>query len=383
MKNLVFLILAVFTMTAYAGFQGYNGTTDLKNFSALQCSTGLTCTKLKDKMVVVSSPTVTGAAITILAANAADGILNIKADNSDDSGDDWAIKSLASDNSLAFQNDTSGSLATKFSISTTGIITMSNGDSISNATDDSFIFASDDSDTTLQVKGFEAKDAILQLWADEGDDAADKWSFMSDHTTNSLFIKNNATTAVTVDSSSNVTVAGTTTSTGVLTATAGIAVSSGLFKNFGRAYDGLTTGTSTTPSATVLYMSQIYIPSNVTLTGIKVNSGATVGTNKYIVALFNSAGTPVANSNLAGVTTANADAYQTIAFTGTYAAVGPGVYWIGLYVNGTTDRFRSIAAGGEGKGLAGSVSAQTFGTVAAVTVPTTFTADLGPVAFTY
>ena len=145
----------------------------------------------------------------------------------------------------------------------------------------------------------------------------------------------------------------------------------------------LTSGTSTTPSATTVYLSQILIGSACSLTGIKVNSGATVGTDKYIAALFDSNGAPLAYSALAGTTTANADAYQALAFTSAYAISEPGVYWIGLYVNSTTDRFRSIPAVGEFAGLAGSVTGQSFGTVAAVTLPSTFTADKGPVAFTY
>ncbi len=52
-------------------------------------------------------------------------------------------------------------------------------------------------------------------------------------------------------------------------------------------------------------------------------------------------------------------------------------------MNGTTDRFRSLPASMEGRGLAGSVTGQTFGTVVAITPPTTFTADKGPVAFVY
>lgn len=173
------------------------------------------------------------------------------------------------------------------------------------------------------------------------------------------------------------------TLTGPVTITGGIVVP-GISTNYmGWKPSTLTSGTSTTPSATTLYMAQVHISGNVTLTGIKVNSAATVGTNKYIVAFFDSLGNPLATSALAGVTTANADAYQTIAFTAPYAAVGPGAYWIGLYVNGTTDRFRSVPAVGQYGGLAGTVTGQTFGTVVAVTPPTTFTADVGPVAFTY
>lgn len=177
---------------------------------------------------------------------------------------------------------------------------------------------------------------------------------------------------------------GTLGVTGVSTLSGGVAASAGQFTNF-MAWKPptLTSGTSTTPSATVLYVSQVFIPANASITGIKLNNGATVGTNKWIVALFNSAGTPVASSALAGTLSSGADSYQTIAFTAPYVAVGPAVYWIGLYADGVTDRFRSVPAVGQYAGLAGSVSTQVFGTVAAVTLPTTFTADLGPVAFTY
>ncbi len=166
----------------------------------------------------------------------------------------------------------------------------------------------------------------------------------------------------------------------------GIAVnaSSGQLTRFCNFKPGtLTAGTSTTPSATVLYLSQIHIPYKCTLTGIAVNNGATVGTDKYIVALFDADGQALANSATAGTTTASADDFQSIDFTATLDVNGPAVYWIGLYVNGTTDRFRSIPALGAYAGLAGSATGQTFGTVANATMPTTFTADKGPVAFVY
>lgn len=145
----------------------------------------------------------------------------------------------------------------------------------------------------------------------------------------------------------------------------------------------LTGGTSTNGSATVLYMTQIYIDYGVTITGIAVNNAATVGTNKYIVALFNGSGVPVANSALAGVTTAGASSYQSIPFTSPYALTVPGTYWIGVYINGATDTFYTEPAVAQIGGLAGSVSGQVFGTVGSVTLPTTFTANVGPIAFTY
>jgi hypothetical protein len=142
-------------------------------------------------------------------------------------------------------------------------------------------------------------------------------------------------------------------------------------------------GTSTSGSATTVFLTQVFIDNNATLTGIAVNNGATVGTNKYIVALFNSSGTPLANSALAGTNTAGASAWQKIAFTSTVAVVGPATYYVGVYMNGATDNFFTIPAAGEYVGTAGTNTGQTFGTVAAVTVPTTFTAGQGPIVHTY
>lgn len=151
---------------------------------------------------------------------------------------------------------------------------------------------------------------------------------------------------------------------------------------FGWLPTAATDATSTTPATTTVYLSQIRVPEALTLTGAAVLNGATVGTDKYVVALFNSAGTALAHSALAGTTTSGASVYQPLDFTAT-VDVSPGTYWVGLYVNGTTDRFYSVPTIGQAGGLAGSATGQTFGTVANVTVPTTFTADKGPVAYVY
>lgn len=145
----------------------------------------------------------------------------------------------------------------------------------------------------------------------------------------------------------------------------------------------VTEGTSTTPSATTVYLSQILIPTSVTLTGINVLNAATVGTNSWVLAIFDDTGAPLATTLLTGTTTSGASAYQQIAFTAPIAIKGPGTYWLGAYMNGTTDRFYTIPAFGAPAGLAGSVTGQTFGTVAAVTLPTTFTAAKGPIMYTY
>lgn len=144
-----------------------------------------------------------------------------------------------------------------------------------------------------------------------------------------------------------------------------------------------TQATSATPAATSVYLVQMTIPAGITLTGVGILNAATVGTNKYIVALFDNTGAPLVTSALAGVTTAGASAYQQVPFTATFKTLKSSTYWIGLYVNGTTDRYYAVPSIGQSGGLAGSVGSQTFGTVAAITLPTTFTADVGPIAYTY
>jgi len=143
-----------------------------------------------------------------------------------------------------------------------------------------------------------------------------------------------------------------------------------------------TDGTDATPGTTTVYVAQVFIPVNCTLTGAAVMNGS-AQTDKMILALFNSAGTALASTALAGTASSGADAFQEIAFTATEAVTGPATYWIGLYVNGTTLRYNAIPALGGGCGLAGSVDTQVFGTVSDITPPTTFTADVGPISYVY
>jgi hypothetical protein len=142
-------------------------------------------------------------------------------------------------------------------------------------------------------------------------------------------------------------------------------------------------GTSTTLTAGTIYWAEVFIPRNITLTGVGVLNGATVGTDKWIFALYDSdGGAVVANSALTGVTSSGANAFQEIAFTGTYAAVGPARYWIALQSNGTTDNIRTVAASTFIDVLTTSATGA-FGTLTSLTPPTTFTADKGPLAYVY
>jgi hypothetical protein len=142
-------------------------------------------------------------------------------------------------------------------------------------------------------------------------------------------------------------------------------------------------GTSTTPVAGTTYFADIYVPFPMLVTGVGILNGGTVGTNNWIVALYAAVGgSALANSALAGTLTAGANAFQQIPFAGTYQITTPGRFWIGGQLDGTTDRFRSIATGTWIDVLTKS-AAGSFGTLPPLTLPTTFTADVGPIAYIY
>lgn len=140
-------------------------------------------------------------------------------------------------------------------------------------------------------------------------------------------------------------------------------------------------GTSAVHVAGTIYVAELFIPFKKTVTGLAVLNGATVGTDNLIVGLYPGAGGAIAaNSALAGTLSAGANAFQEIALTAPYAAVG-GLYYAAVQCNGTTATTRRIAAStylNLAKSFTGS-----FGTLTSLTVPTTTAADTGPIVYAY
>jgi hypothetical protein len=142
-------------------------------------------------------------------------------------------------------------------------------------------------------------------------------------------------------------------------------------------------GTNTTLVAGTLYRCEIFVPYWASWTGIGLLNGATVGTNNHLVALYDSNGVLIANSDLAGTVSANANTFQQRAFTSPTPPLAPGRYFIAMQANGTTATLRTWAAANGGNMMTAS-STGTFGTLpASFTPPTTFTADVGPIAHLY
>lgn len=142
----------------------------------------------------------------------------------------------------------------------------------------------------------------------------------------------------------------------------------------------LANNTSATPVAGTRYYVSTSIGFDQQITGVQFLIGAVGGTDSAIVELHDSTGALVATSATAGTLVGTAGAYQRIAFTAPYNAKA-GVYFIALQLNGTTARFAQYNAPSTPL-LTGSATG-TFGTGAAITPPTTYTAARGPVALLY
>lgn len=144
-------------------------------------------------------------------------------------------------------------------------------------------------------------------------------------------------------------------------------------------------GTSTATVAAELYCTEINLPYTKLITGLAAHIGATGGTDKWILALYDSGGNLVANSAVAGTTVSStAYAWQQQALTAPYLTIGPGQYFGCVQSNGTTATLDLIATGTNANTLTFHQSpAGTFGTLTNFTAPTTFTTLNGPYFYLY
>ena len=115
-------------------------------------------------------------------------------------------------------------------------------------------------------------------------------------------------------------------------------------------------------------------------TGMGVLNGTTVGTDKVVYALWDSAGAVIRTTLLTGVLSATADVFQEIAFTSA-VTLPPGRYWGGFQAEGTTAAHQTIATLTY-LNSTGPV-AGTFGTIPAITTTNTTTAGVGPFWYLY
>ena len=132
------------------------------------------------------------------------------------------------------------------------------------------------------------------------------------------------------------------------------------------------------------YTGCVFVPGNIVVTGIQYLVGSVGGTDKVVASIHDSSGALIASSAVAGTTVGTANQLQQVPLTAPAALTGPAWYFLALTFNGTTAKFRTIPIyGNVGNGIVGNGVAQTFGSPAAFTAPTTFTADKVPIMSLY
>lgn len=143
-------------------------------------------------------------------------------------------------------------------------------------------------------------------------------------------------------------------------------------------------GTSTATVAAELYCTELRMPDSKLLTGLAAHIGATGGTDKWIVALYDAGGNLLANSAVAGATVGTANTWQQTAFTVPYYTVGAAQYYGCIQSNGTTATADLVTTGKDDNILTFKQgSAGTFGTLPSFTPPTAFTTLQGAYLYAY
>jgi hypothetical protein len=186
-----------------------------------------------------------------------------------------------------------------------------------------------------------------------------------------------------------ITLARATTVTGAITPTGGVAAAGGFSASARNIHTGgvpaqvSTEGTNLDIVVTEMYVAEVFVPANCTVTGAAVLWGTNTNGNAK-VALFNSAGTRVALSASTDVSAFTGASYGTnVAFSAPYAAVGPATYYVGVICDDNTNDVRTHILGAFGAGKIESLVYATEAGYATITPPTTFTTGLGPIASLY
>lgn len=135
-------------------------------------------------------------------------------------------KITAASGTIDFDNENLTTTGTASLGATTATSFLVGDDTIDVVTDDEMRFASNDESSTIEAYGFEAKDAIVLLTADQSDDNGDEWQMVSNQSDNTFTLENDSTGSfvakITVGAATgNTTVAGTLTSTKGITSTDG------------------------------------------------------------------------------------------------------------------------------------------------------------------
>jgi hypothetical protein len=140
---------------------------------------------------------------------------------------------------------------------------------------------------------------------------------------------------------------------------------------------------SKTAAAGTIYYGAIEVDENTLASGACLLNAATQAGN-VIYALYDNTGTLLANTTLSGTAASGASQYQCIAFTSPIALLGPKEYFIAVQNSAATNTFDVYTTGAAQTSYPTGSVAGVFGTLTNFTsVPTTFTASVGPAMTLY
>lgn len=141
-------------------------------------------------------------------------------------------------------------------------------------------------------------------------------------------------------------------------------------------------GTNTADINGQLWITDIWIPISKAVTKIGFLQGGTATTDNFLVAIYDSTGVLVANSNTGGVVLSTANTFKEVTLLTSPQLYGPATYWIAIQGNGTAAGAIQTIPTLTFVDVLTTVAAGVFGTVpATITLPTTFTAGNGPFVY--
>lgn len=176
-------------------------------------------------------------------------------------------------------------------------------------------------------------------------------------------------------------VSGATTPTGGIAAAGGFSAAPRALHSQGQKAIVSTDGNNSTPSITETYITSMFVPCNMTITGVNVFNGSDV-TGNITVGLANAVtGAPIAAAVSASTAGSGTDAYQKIPFATPYAAKGPANYLVCVQYSSATARYNTHTIGTDPCIVQ---TGTTYGTIPTISpLPTVFVTNVGNIMSFY
>lgn len=212
-----------------------------------------------------------------------------------------------------------------------------------------------------------------------------KGTFIGTIAANNTFTGTNTFTNTTtfsgaVSATSTIAVTGAITPTGGVAAAGGFTAAPRCLHSQGQKAVISTDGNNSTPSTTETYITSMFVPCNMTITGVNLFNGTDV-TGNVTVALATSAGAPIAAAKSATTAGSGTDAYQKVPFAAPYAAKGPANYLVCVQYDSATARYNTHTIGTDPCIVQ---TATTYGTIPTITpLPTAFVTNVGNIMSLY